>query len=118
MTRLRCRWGWRFGLGVLAAVVLSGRVALARAAENPPIDPDAYYAVTYELTEAEVQTIKPAKVLGVVTIGVKAFLAIDVGGPQKAIGYLELDRVRTILPVQGVFSLDHNRESKRLSPAQ
>ena len=80
--------------------------AVAWAADVPGLDPETYYAVTYALNETDVQTIRPAKIVGLSTLGSKTFLVVDVGGPQKAIGYLELDRVRAILPTQGLFSVD------------
>ena len=83
---------------------LSGLLSsIAWAAEPAAVDPDAYYAITYEVSAFEVQTIRPAKVIGVTTIGSAPFLIIDVGDPQKAIGYLELAQVRAILPTHGVF---------------
>ena len=78
---------------------LSGLLSsIAWAAEPAAVDPDAYYAITYEVSAFEVQTIRPEKIIEVTTTGSVPFLIIDVGGPQKTLGYLELDRVRAILP--------------------
>jgi len=82
----------------------------ATAAGTEALDPERTYAITYEVSAFEVQTIKPAHVLGVMTIGTKAFLIIDVGGPQKSLGYVELERVRAILPTPGPFSLERERD--------
>ena len=79
-------------------------------AESSAVDPEAYYTVTYEVNAFEVDTLKPAKVIGVTTIGSTAFLIVDVGGPQKALGYVELDRVRALLPAQGLFSVERKHE--------
>ena len=69
-----------------ALCALRFAVQRRRAAEQAAIDPDAYYAITYEVSAFEVQTIRPEKIIEVTTIGSVPFLIIDVGGPQKALG--------------------------------
>ena len=63
------------------------------------------------------QTVRPVKVIGMTMIESVPFLIIDVDGPQKALGYLELDRVGTILPTQGVFSIEpRKRDATLIAP--
>ena len=95
--------------------MLLGVVAAAPAAwaqERPLLDPEAEYAVTYEVSEWETEVIKPVTVLGTATIGTKTFLTVQsVGFSPKQTAYLELDRVRAIVPLAApsVFSLERRR---------
>ena len=101
---------WVKALFVLALLGVVLGISPHSWAESSAVDPEAYCTVTYEVNAFEVDTLKPTKVIGVTTIGSQAFLIVDVGGPQKALGYVELDRVRAILPTQGVFSVERKHE--------
>lgn len=74
-------------------------------------DPKVYYVITYALNDEDTEILRPVKVVGVTKIGPKVFLVVDVGGPQPALGYLELERIRTILPVSGTFSIERKPSS-------
>ena len=62
--------------------------------------------MTYALDDDDTETLRSVKVVGVTKIGPKVWLVVDVGGLQKALGYLELERIRTILPTSGTFSVE------------
>ena len=102
------RTAWRRVMqgSVIAGLLAAPSWAASGTADPLVVDPEAYYAVTYVTHTYEAQIIKPVKVVNVVMMGGQAFLVVDVGGPQRAIGYLALNGVRTILPVQGFYSVE------------
>ena len=88
---------------VSTALALAALFASASAAwsANVPIDEEGYYAVTFQVSDLEDRTVKPVSVLSLVEIGSRLFLVIQPHTvPQKALGYIALDRVTAILPVQ------------------
>ena len=63
------------------------------------LDPDVYYEVTFQTSQSETRTVKPVKVLEVVKIANREFLAIESATLfRKTRGYVALERVSTILP--------------------
>lgn len=97
------------GLGgaMMGLLAMSGATTVAPLwAEEAFPDPSVYYAITYALNDDHTETLRSVKVVGVTKIGAKAFLVVDTGGPQKALGYLELESIRSILPMSGTFPIE------------
>lgn len=65
------------------------------------LDPEGYYEVVYQLSETEARSIKPVKVLDLAKVGAREFVVIEpTNFPQKARGYIALERISAILPTQ------------------
>lgn len=70
-------------------------------AEGLVINSEASYEVTYAVSQHEARTVKPVHIVGVETIGSREFLVIEPRTtPQTTRGYILLERISAILPVQ------------------
>lgn len=92
------------GLSLIGSWMGMSRVLWAEAFV---VDPDAYYEVTYQLNEMQSRAVKSVKVAGIVKIGDREWLVIEPTNiPQRARGYIALERVSALLPMQpGGFSI-------------
>lgn len=83
----------------IPAVLLAATLAV-RAEDPPDFDESIDYHIVIQVHEYEVETIMAVNVIGMETIGGKAFLVIrGTSFGAKKVGYVLLDTVKAILPV-------------------
>jgi hypothetical protein len=89
-------------------------------AAHPIVESDVEYAVTYEVNFFETETVRPVKLVDVVTLGSKQFLVVEVRGFNKtASAFIDLEHIRVILPLKlEGFSIERTRHPKDLPLVQ
>ena len=78
-------------LGVLCALPMQGLAAVAG------LDPDVEYAVVYEVGKGA-ESIRPVKIVDLIEVGSRTFVVLALAG-YKSKAYVDLDSVRSILPI-------------------
>jgi hypothetical protein len=89
------------------AVVLFPRQVQA---DELTINSEYHYEVIVQVSQSEVRSVKPVKLLEVRKFGSMEFLVIEpMNLPQKTQGYVALEAIRAILPIRpgGIPILDH-----------
>jgi hypothetical protein len=87
-------WGT---VAVGASLILIASVTIASQpawAVHPITESSVEYAVTYEVSPSETQTVRPVKLVDVVTLGSQQFLVVEVraGLSTSVSGFIDLDR--------------------------